>query len=52
MVNLDDIKTGIVAAAGIGNHLMTIDIVVKVLISLASLCYVILKIIRLKNEKD
>ena len=44
MINLDDVKTGIVAAAGIGNHLMTIDIALKVCISLVSLIYVVLMV--------
>ena len=44
MINLDDLKTGVVAAAGIGNHLMTIDIAIKLCISLVSLVYVILMV--------
>ena len=44
VITLDDIKTGIVATAGIGNHLMTIDIALKVCISLVSLVYVILMV--------
>lgn len=44
MVTLDDIKTGFAAAAGIGNHLTTIDIALKVCISLVSLVYVILMV--------
>ena len=44
MITLDDLKTGIVATAGIGNHLTTIDIGLKVCISLVSLVYVILMV--------
>jgi hypothetical protein len=51
MLNLDDVKTGIATAAGIGNHLMTIDIALKVCISLVSLIYVVLMVREKLKEK-
>ena len=43
-MNFDDLKTGIASLVGIGNWMVSIDLVLKVGISLASLIYIILKI--------
>ena len=52
-MNFDDIKVAIASATGIGNWMVSIDLVLKVAISLASLIYIILKIKELiKKEVD
>ena len=43
-MNFDDFKVAIASATGIGNWMVSIDLVLKVGISLASLIYIILKI--------
>ncbi len=40
---LDDLKVAIASVTGIGNWLVNIDLVLKILISLASLFYIITK---------
>ena len=52
LLDLDDIKVAFASASGLGNWLLEIDTLLKVLISLASLVYIILKIKELiKNKK-
>lgn len=43
-MNFDDFKVAIASATGIGNWMVSIDLVLKVGISFASLIYIILKI--------
>lgn len=52
LLDLDDVKVAFASASGLGNWLLEIDTLLKVLISLASLVYIILKIKELiKNKK-
>jgi hypothetical protein len=44
MIDLDDIKTMLASASGLGNWLLEIDTVLHILISIASLVYIVLKI--------
>lgn len=44
MIDLNDIKTALASGVGLGNWMMEIDTVLHVLISVASLVYIILKI--------
>ena len=44
MIDLDDVKTMLASVSGLGNWLLEIDTVLHVLISVASLAYIILKI--------
>ena len=53
MVTLDDLKVSLASVTGIGNWMLQIDVLLKVLISLATLVYIVIKIKQqLKNEKD
>ena len=53
MVTLEDIKVSLASVTGIGNWMLQIDVLLKVLISLATLVYIVIKIKQqLKNEKD
>ena len=45
MFTVDDFRVGIVAAAGLTSWAVNIDVVVQLLISIASLTYIVLKII-------
>jgi hypothetical protein len=51
-VNFDDFKVAIASATGIGNWMVSIDLVLKVGISLASLIYIILKIRELLKKNN
>ena len=52
LLDLDDVKVAFASASGLGNWRLEIDTLLKVLISLASLVYIILKIKELiKNKK-
>lgn len=44
MLTVDDFKVGIAAVAGLFNWAVNIDIILQLLISLASLTYILLKI--------
>ena len=53
MIDFNDVKVGFASASGLGNWMLEIDTVLHILISVASLVYIILKIaelIRNKNE--
>ena len=51
-MNLDDLKVIFASSTGLGTWLIDMDMVVKLMLSLASLLYVILKIIQiLENRK-
>lgn len=45
MFSVDDFRVGIAAAAGLTSWAVNIDVVVQLLISIASLTYIVLKII-------
>tara|TARA_R110002167_G_scaffold321045_1_gene526861 strand:- start:270 stop:428 length:159 start_codon:yes stop_codon:yes gene_type:complete len=47
MIDLSDIKTFCATGVGLGNWMMEIDTILHVLISLASLVYIILRIMEL-----
>ena len=52
LIDLDDIKVAFASVGGLGNWMLEIDTILKVLISLASLIYIGLKIRELiKNKK-
>tara|TARA_R100001443_G_scaffold21922_1_gene34129 strand:+ start:391 stop:546 length:156 start_codon:yes stop_codon:yes gene_type:complete len=51
-MNLDDIKTALASAVGLGNWMVEIDLMLKVGISTASLFYIILKIRELLRKKN
>lgn len=51
-MNFDDVKVAIASVTGIGNWMVSIDLVLKVGISLASLVYIILKIRELLKRKN
>ena len=50
-MNLDDLKVTFASATGLGNWLIDMDLVIKLMLSLASLLYVILKIKHLLENK-
>ena len=53
MIDLNDVKVGFASASGLGNWMLEIDTALHILISVASLVYIILKIRQLiKNNKD
>jgi len=43
MIDLNDVKTALASGAGLGNWMLEIDTILHVLISVASLVYIILK---------
>ncbi len=44
MIDFNDVKVAFASASGLGNWMLEIDTVLHVLISLASLIYIVLKI--------
>jgi hypothetical protein len=44
MVTIDDAKVMVASAAGLGNWLVDLELVLQITISLASLFYIVLKI--------
>ena len=44
MIDLNDVKVAIASASGLGNWMLEIDTALHVLISVASLVYIVLKI--------
>ena len=50
-MNLDDLKVSIASVTGLGSFLVDMDLVVMLMISLASLCYITLKIRELLNKR-
>ena len=50
-MNLDDFKVTLASVTGLGNWLVTMDVVLKVGVSLASLLYIILKIRQLMENR-
>jgi len=51
MIDFNDVKVGFASASGLGNWMLEIDTVLHILISVASLVYIILKIIELIRNK-
>ena len=49
-MNLDDLKVTIASAGGLGNWLVDMDILIKLLISLVSLVYITLKVKQLLDK--
>ena len=50
-MNIDDVKVLIASVAGLGNWLVDIDLILKIVLSAASLVYVVLQIIKhLKSQ--
>ena len=50
-LNLDDVKVALAAAAGLSNWAVNIDIVLQLLISVASLTYIVMKIAELVGKR-
>jgi len=52
IIDFNDVKVGFASAGGLGNWMLEIDTVLHVLISVASLVYIVLKIKQLitKNK--
>jgi hypothetical protein len=51
-MTLDDIKVTLASVTGLGNWLVTMDMFLKVGISLASLLYIVLKIKQLLENRS
>ena len=51
-MNLDDIKVTLASVTGLGNWLVTMDVILKVGVSLASLLYIVLKIRQLLENRN
>ena len=51
MIDFNDVKVGFASVSGLGNWMLEIDTVLHILISVASLVYIILKIIELIKKK-
>ena len=51
MITLDDLKVSLASATGIGNWMLQIDVLLKVLISMATLVYIIIKIKQQLKDK-
>tara|TARA_R100000664_G_scaffold30805_1_gene43791 strand:+ start:847 stop:999 length:153 start_codon:yes stop_codon:yes gene_type:complete len=49
-MNLDDLKVAFASITGLGNWLVDIDLVLKIVLSAASLIYIILKIKQLIKD--
>ena len=50
---IDDFKVGVASILGVGNWFLTdIDLVLKCLVSLATLVYIIMRCFRLNKNKD
>ena len=52
MIDFNDVKVGFASASGLGNWMLEIDTALHVLISVASLVYIILKIVELIKKKN
>ena len=53
MIDMDDVKVALATISGIGNWLLQVDILLQVLISIASLLYIIARLVKLmKNQKE
>ena len=52
IIDFNDVKVGFASASGLGNWMLEIDTVLHVLISVASLVYIVLKILELIKKKN
>ena len=52
IIDFNDVKVGFASASGLGNWILEIDTDLHILISVASLVYIILKIIGLLKKKN
>ena len=52
MLNLDDAKVLMASGSGLGSWLTELDVILKIAISVATLCYIILKCRQILNEKN
>lgn len=52
MDKLDDFKVFIASTAGIGNWMVDIDLFLKILVSLASLVYILKRTVNLFSKTD
>lgn len=52
MIDTDDIKVAFATLSGLGNWLLQLDILLQVLISVASLLYIVTKYVKLFTDKD
>ena len=52
IIDFNDVKVGFASASGLGNWILEIDTVLHVLISVASLVYIVLKIVELIKKKN
>ena len=50
-MNFDDLKVVFASSTGLGTWLIDMDMLIKIMLSLASLLYVILKIIQILENK-
>ena len=50
-MNFDDLKVIFASATGLGNWLIDMDLLIKLMLSLASLLYVVLKIKQLLENR-
>lgn len=51
LLDFNDVKVALASVSGLGNWALEIDTILKVLISLASLVYIVLKIRELLKNK-
>tara|TARA_B100000749_G_C18259401_1_gene395708 strand:- start:429 stop:602 length:174 start_codon:yes stop_codon:yes gene_type:complete len=51
LFDFNDVKVALASVSGLGNWALEIDMILKVLISLASLVYIVLKIRELLKNK-
>ena len=52
LMNIDDFKVCLASVTGLGNWMVSIDLALKVSISVASLVYIILKIRELLKKRN
>lgn len=55
MFTWDDVRVVIASATGLGVQLANIDVIIKILVGIATICYITSKTIKLwqnKSEKD
>tara|TARA_R100001463_G_scaffold8962_1_gene27032 strand:- start:1870 stop:2025 length:156 start_codon:yes stop_codon:yes gene_type:complete len=50
MIGFDDIKVALASGTGLSSWLLDIDVILKVAISVATLVYIIIKTMKLKNN--
>lgn len=50
MIGVDDIKVAMASVAGLGNWMLDIDMILKIAISVATLVYIVIKIMKQLKE--